>query len=83
MSLQQQAQEGRRARLEIEKTEEAFAKLRQAAFEDIAKTHPSEVRKLDRLICTVQIIDAVKKTMLQIAAGESVAEAMLTINPEL
>ncbi len=83
MSLQEERARGAKARLELEETEDAFAKLKQAALEAIVKTHPSEVRKLDRLICTAQIIDAVKQALLQVAAGESVAEAMLEINPEL
>lgn len=83
MSLQDDISRGSKARLELEATEEAFAKLRAASFEAIATTHPSEVRKLDRLICTVQILDAVKQALRQVAAGESVARAMLEINPEL
>lgn len=81
--LHEQRARGAKARIELGATEEAFAKVRAASLEAIVKTHPSEVRKLDRLITTVQILDAVKQALLQAAAGESVAEAMLEINPEL
>lgn len=83
MSLRDQQAAGARARLELEQMEQAFADLRAASLEAIVKSHPSDTRRLDRLISTVQIIDAVKQTLLHIAAGESVATAMLEINPEL
>lgn len=83
MSLKEDRSRGVQARLELEQTEAAFAKLRTAVLEKIVATHPSAQRELDRLISTVQIMDAVKQALQQVAAGGDVAEAMLAINPEL
>lgn len=83
MSLQQERSRGVQARLELQETEAAFAKLRAAVLEEIVKTHPSATRQLDRLISSVQVLDAVKQALLHVAAGGDMAEAMLALNPEL
>ena len=83
MSLRQDIAKAIDARNDHEAFEDAFARLRAAALEEIVRTHPKAQRQLDRLISTVQIIDAVKQALLQTAAGGDVAEAMLAINPEL
>lgn len=83
MSLREDIAKGIDARNDHEAFEAAFARLRSVALEEIVKTHPRDQRQLDRLISTVQIIDAVKQALLQTAAGGDVAEAMLAINPEL
>lgn len=83
MSLRDERSKGVQARLELEVTEAAFAKLRAACLERIVVTHPKAQRELDRLISTVQILDAVKQDLLHVAAGGDMAEAMLSINPEL
>lgn len=83
MSLREERSKGVQARLELEVTEEAFSKLRTACLERIVTVHPKNQRELDRLISTVQILDAVKQDLLHVAAGGDMAEAMLAINPEL
>lgn len=83
MSLRDEIARAEVARHDHEAFDDAFTRLRTAALEEIVKTHPNAQRQLDRLISTVQIIDAVKQALLQIAAGGDVAEAMLVINPEL
>ena len=83
MNLQEERSRGMKARQELEITEASFAKLRAAVLEKIVTTHPKAQRELDRLISTVQILDAVKQDLLHIAAGGDMAEVMLTLNPEL
>lgn len=83
MSLREDRSKGVQAKLELEVTEAAFAKLRAACLERIVTVHPKNQRELDRLISTVQILDAVKQDLLHVAAGGDMAEAMLAINPEL
>lgn len=83
MSLREEIAQAQTAKHDYEAFEDAFSRLRSAVLEDIVRTHPKDQRKLDRLISTVQIIDAVKQALLQTAAGGDVAEAMLAINPEL
>jgi hypothetical protein len=83
MSLREERSRGVKARKEYEELEAAFAKLRGAVLERVVTIHPQNQRELDRLICTVQTLDAVKQALLHIAAGGEMAEAMLAINPEL
>jgi hypothetical protein len=61
-----------RAQQELVETEAAFKGLRQAMFEEIAKTSPEQLRKRDFLIASVQILDAIRRALVQaVAAGQS------------
>lgn len=67
------------ARAELAQTEEAFAKVRAGMLEVIAKSDLGESVLREKLYMGVQMLDAVKKMLLDTAAGGDVAEYNATI----
>jgi hypothetical protein len=70
---------GEQARRELALTEAAFAGLRQAALEEIVATPPDQQAKRERLIICAQVIDALKKALLEAVDGGEVASYRLKL----
>jgi hypothetical protein len=72
MSDEKDISNGHKALAELERTEAAFAKLRTNALEAIAQSRPGEPTLVERLICTVQTLDAVRdELMREVAFGQA------------
>lgn len=72
MSDESDIANGHKARAELERAEAAFAKLRTNALEGIAQSKPGDTALVERLICTVQTLDAVKdELMREVAFGQA------------
>jgi hypothetical protein len=69
-----------RAEHELGLTRQAMADLRAAALEELVRTPPDQTRKIDRLIMTAQIMDAVRTALETIAGGSSIAKARLELS---
>ena len=71
----------KRASSELQQTEAAFASLRATMVEAIIATLPDEQgrAKIDRLVCSCQVLDAVKNMLMQTASQGHVAEHTLEL----
>jgi len=70
----QEAARGRQAAFELRETEKAFADVRQGLFEVIAKSALGEQELREKCFLAVQSLDAVKKALVEVAAGAAVAD---------
>jgi hypothetical protein len=57
---------GSRARVELEQTEAAFNRLREAAMAELIATGPDQTAKRDRLIASLQIWSAVQEALVYV-----------------
>lgn len=64
--------QGSRARTDFQAFEDAFDKLRAVSLEKIIKSAPADLALRERLVVTVQIIDAIRDELLRLAgAGDA------------
>lgn len=80
MNEQQAIARALQAQTELELTREAMAAIRATALEELIRTPPDQTRKIDRLIMTAQIMDAVRKSLETMVAEKDVAQARIELS---